>query len=74
MRRAQIIGIMVVGLMAATVRTSPAIGRFVSSAQSVSRNFTCLKRSGVSLNPVERFVFSLLLANTNAQGPADRHT
>ena len=63
-RKAYIIGILTVGLMAAAVRTAPAYGRLVSSAQSFQHYFEDLKGAGASLNPVERFVFSLVLANT----------
>jgi hypothetical protein len=38
--------------------------RIVSSAQNFQRYFRDLKGAGNSLNPIERFVFSLVLANT----------
>jgi hypothetical protein len=68
-RRAYIIGILTVGLMATAVRTAPAYGRLVSSAQSFQHYFQDLKGAGSSLNPVERFVFSLVLANTRTAQP-----
>ena len=63
-RKAYIIGILTVGLMATAFRGAPAYGRLVSSAQSFQRYFQDLKGAGASLSPVERFVFSLVLANT----------
>ena len=75
-RKAYIIGIIALGLSAGAARTSPAVGRFVSSAQSFHRHFRELKDSGSSMSPIERFVFSLILANTTSgQAPAaDRCT
>jgi hypothetical protein len=64
MRRAKIIGILAVGLAAATVRTSPVLTSFVSSAQSVRQNFRDLKSSGAHMSTVERLVFSVFLVNT----------
>ena len=73
-RKAYIIGIMTVGLMAAAVRTAPAYGRLVSSAQSFQHYFQDLKGAGSSLNPVERFLFSLILANTQTPRPGQPGT
>jgi hypothetical protein len=63
-RKAYIIGILAVGLMATAFRNAPVYGRLVSSAQSFQHYFQDLKGAESSLNPVERFVFSLVLANT----------
>jgi hypothetical protein len=49
------------GLTATTVRTTPAISRFVSSAQIVHQNFALLKTSGEPLSPMERLVYSIVL-------------
>jgi hypothetical protein len=68
-RKAYIIGILTVGLMATAFRSAPAYGRLVSSAQSFQHYFQDLKGAGASLSPVERFVFSLVLANTRAPRP-----
>jgi hypothetical protein len=68
-RKAYIIGILTVGLMATAVRNAPVYGRLVSSAQSFQHYFQDLKGAGASLSPVERFVFSLVLANTKAPRP-----
>lgn len=54
---------MALGLTASAGLTSPAVGRFVSSAQSFGQHFRELKKSGSSLSPIERFVFSLILAD-----------
>ena len=68
-RKAYIIGILAVGLMATAARNAPAYGRLVSSAQSFQHYFQNLKGADASLNPVERFVFSLILANTRTPRP-----
>jgi hypothetical protein len=68
-RKAYIIGILAVGLMATAFRNAPAYGRLVSSAQSFEHYFQNLKGADASLNPVERFVFSLILANTRTPLP-----
>jgi len=68
-RKAYIIGILTVGLMAAAFRNVPAYGRLVSSAHSFQHYFQDLKGAGASLSPVERFVFSLVLANTRTPRP-----
>ena len=63
-RKAHIIAILALGLTATLAGTSPAVGRFVTSARDFQRNCREWKNSGGSLSPVERFVFSLILANT----------
>ncbi|SPE34745.1 conserved exported hypothetical protein [Candidatus Sulfopaludibacter sp. SbA6] len=73
------IGIVALGLTASAAHTSPVLARFVSSAQSFQQHFRELKSSGSSLSPIERFVFSLILANTEAaqaggQGAPERCT
>jgi len=68
-RKTCIIGVLTVGLMAMALRSAPAYGRLVSSAQSFQHYFQDLKGAGASLNPVERFVFSLILANTRTPRP-----
>jgi hypothetical protein len=62
-RKAHIIAILVLGLTAGTVHTSPVLYRFVSSAQSFQHYYRDLKDAGTSMSPIERFVFSLVLAN-----------
>ena len=68
-RKAYIIGILTVGLMATAFRSAPAYSRLVSSAQNFQHYFQDLKGAGASLSPVERFVFSLILANTRTPRP-----
>jgi len=79
-RKAYIIGIMSLGLFAATgARAGMMLNRVVSSAQSFEYYFKDLRTARSSLSPVERFVFSLVLANNPAAAssssscsPADR--
>jgi hypothetical protein len=66
-RRAYIIGILALGLTAGAVHTPPLVSRFVSSAQSFRYYYRDLKEAGTSMNPMERFVFSLFLANPKTQ-------
>ena len=73
-RKACIIGILTVGLMATAVRNAPVYGRLVSSTQSFQHYFQDLKGAGASLSPVERFVFSLVLANTRTPRPEQTGT
>ena len=60
------IAVITLGLTAGAMHTSPVLNRLVSSAQSFHYYFRDLKKAGTSLNPIERFVFSLVLANPNA--------
>jgi hypothetical protein len=73
-RRAYIIGTVALGLTVAAVHTSPAYYRLVSTAESFQRYFHDLKGAGSSLSPIERFMFSLVLANTKAPEPAKQGT
>ena len=77
-RKAYIIAILALGLTAGAVHTSPAINRFVSSAQSFQSHYRDLKQAGASMGPIERFVFSLVLAtpkvpHAQVQGVSDEH-
>jgi hypothetical protein len=54
---------MAVGLVLTGVRGVPAYNRLTSSARSVRQYLRSFDRSGKELSPVERFAFSLLLAN-----------
>ncbi len=71
---------MALGLTASAAYRAPVFARFVSSAQRFRDYFHDLKKSGSSLSPIERFVFSLVLANTKAPQaqvpcpPPDRRT
>jgi len=67
-RRAYIAAILALGLALAAVVAAPGVHRFVSSARTARHYFNDLKSSGNSLNSIERFVFSLVLANTKTHG------
>jgi hypothetical protein len=62
-RKAYIIGTLAILLTAATAGNAPAYERAVSSVRSFQRNFGDLKKAS-SMNPLERFVFSLILSNS----------
>ena len=66
-RRAYAIGLLATALMIGAV-TPSYYSRFVTSRQNFQQYFRDLDLAGNSLNPVERFVFSLVLANSD--GPA----
>jgi hypothetical protein len=53
---------MAAGLIFAVLHTPPA--RILNSARNVGFYFHDLKRAGISDNPVERLVYSLVLAKT----------
>jgi hypothetical protein len=56
---------MLVALMAAdAVQFSPVYCRIARSAQNFQRYYNDLKQGDNSLNPIERVVFSLVLANS----------
>ena len=61
MRKVTMIAVLAAALMAGSARNSAFVNRIVSSARTFQHNFCDLKDSGNSLNPVERFVFSLVL-------------
>jgi len=58
-----------VGFLAAAltllVAIPPRYSRLATSRQNFQEYFRDLDQAGSSLNPVERFVFSLVLANTD---------
>ncbi|SPE41487.1 conserved exported hypothetical protein [Candidatus Sulfopaludibacter sp. SbA3] len=64
MRRAYLIGTVTLGLMLTAAAATPSYCRLLSSARSFQYYFHDLKQGAAALNPVERFVFSLVLANT----------
>jgi hypothetical protein len=64
-RKAHIIGILVLGLMATAAGNSPAVAHFVSSARNIERNLRDGGNSGTSLSRIERLVFSLVLERSN---------
>ena len=62
-RKAYIIGVVALGLTAMAARTTPLYGKFATSARTFQRYVNRLNTTGDSLSPIERFVFSLILAN-----------
>ena len=62
-RRASIAGVLVVGLLAVTGQTAPAYCRVVTSALKFQQSFRDLKQAD-TMSPIERFVFSLVLAHS----------
>ena len=65
--RACIIAITAAGLTAITARTAPSYCHWLASAHSFRETFQTLDRTRTALNPVERFLFSIMLVNTKAQ-------
>ena len=61
-RKAISAGILALGLT--LVAIVPHYGRISTSGQSFKEYFQDLDQAGNSLNPVERFLFSLVLANS----------
>ena len=68
-RRAYLVGIVALGLMAVTVHSTPAYRQLVSSAASFERYVDSLSKADNSLSPIERFVFSLVLSNSKPPHP-----
>jgi len=62
-RRSYIIGILAAGLTFAGMLGNSGYSKFVSSAHNFQQQFRAMQDSGTSLGPVERFVYSLVLAN-----------
>jgi hypothetical protein len=52
------------GLTVTAVHTTPVYCRIVSSTRNFQQYFRDLKQAGSSLSPIERFVFSLVLAHS----------
>jgi hypothetical protein len=61
------IGAITAGLMATAAESGRVCGRLAGSAERFRRNFHDLERMGNALSPLERFVFSLVLANSSGQ-------
>jgi hypothetical protein len=70
-RKACTIGILAVGLALTAVHGVPFYGRLVSSAQNFQQCFRALKSANATANPLERLMFSLMLANSKTT-PAQR--
>jgi hypothetical protein len=56
-----------VALALVGIHGAPVYGRAANSARSFHRYFQDLKNADANLNPVERVVFSLILANTEPE-------
>ena len=69
-RKKTIIGMLGLLLLTSTAQWAPSYCRIISSAKTFQENFETLGGSRTTLNPVERFVFSLLLANRKNQTPS----
>ena len=63
-RKRTIFGIVAAGLMLTV--TLGNSGRIASSAHNFRQHFQSMQTSSRSLGPVERFVYSLVLANSDA--------
>ena len=64
------IGVLAAALTATVVRTTPAYCKLAASSQNFRQSYCDLKRAGNSLSPVERFVFSLVLAHARPEAVA----
>ena len=79
-RRAYIATALAQGLMLTTATGLPSYCRLAASARNFQFYFRDLKQGAGPLSPVERFVFSLVLANTKPAPPdmegvaPERHT
>jgi hypothetical protein len=65
-RRVTIIGVVALGLTAMAARTTPVYGKLATSARTFQRYVHRLETTGDSLSPIERFVFSLILVNSDS--------
>jgi hypothetical protein len=72
MRRAYMIGAVTMAMAFAAIHGSPAYGRAADSARNFRHYFSDLKNADGNLNPVERFLFSLVLANSTTGSPNSR--
>jgi hypothetical protein len=62
-QKRMIVGILAAGLTLAAAVAAPEYPKIESSAHSFQQYFQAMQGTGDSLGPVERFVFSLILAN-----------
>jgi hypothetical protein len=63
------IGMLAAGLAVTGAFTAPSYCRLISSARSVQRYLRDLDAADSSMGPIERLVFSLVLANSRASQP-----
>jgi len=66
-RRSYIIGILAAGLAVTAAVDTPGYSRIVSSARNFRYYFHAMQSTGGSLGPVERFVYSVVLANSQSE-------
>jgi hypothetical protein len=59
------IGAMTMAMAFAAIQGSPAYGRVADSARNFRHYFSDLKSADDSLNPLQRFMFSLMLTNSS---------
>jgi hypothetical protein len=64
--KAYIFGAVVVLLAASAAQTSPVYSRMINSARNVQRQYRDLTQGSTPMNAVERLVFSVVLASSNA--------
>jgi len=74
MRRTYIIGTLALGLMFTAIRIPCAFCRVVTSAHSFQHYFRDLKQADSTLNPIQRIVFSLVLANDHPRAETKHHS
>ncbi len=72
MRKAKIVGVLAAGLMATAVSNPEAVGRVVSSAQSIHRSLREGAGTPTQLSPLERLVFRLVLRSSKASHAANQ--
>jgi hypothetical protein len=65
-RKASIAAMVTLGLALAGGRHSPALAAFQSSTRRLEQCFRGVRDTSSALNPMERLVFGLILANTDA--------
>jgi hypothetical protein len=65
-RRVYIVGVVALGLIVAAARTTPAYSKLATSARTFQRYVKRMRAPADSLSPIERLVFSLILANSDS--------
>ena len=66
-RKPYIIGILAAGLALTAAVATPGCSRIVSSARNFRHYFHAMQSTVGSLGPVERFVYSVVLANSQSE-------
>jgi hypothetical protein len=73
MKRSYIIGILAAGLMLGTALENAGYSKAVLYARNFQQHFHAMDKGGGSLGPVERFMYSLILAKRGSDQTA-KHT